>query len=140
MQFVACTLSVTAPLSTSVPTFGSAPVYELVREDLRQDVHVLRSSTLESHRGLFPASLHTVFGSGVVCISVCAVRPSCNGLEWNTVTSTRFRSLSARKPSQRQSRSRQISYKASTPWMSNRRRSDPSGKRKCTLRRAREVS
>lgn len=70
MQFAAYTLAVTKTLSTSVLTFGSAPVYDSVREDLCLNVHVLRSSNLESHKGLFPASLHSVSGSEVVCISV----------------------------------------------------------------------
>ena len=86
MSFVPRTLSVTAPLSTSVPTFGNAPVYDLVRQDLRQNVHVLRSSTSESLEGYLPRKSPLVLGSGVVCISVQAVRISCNDLGWNIAT------------------------------------------------------
>lgn len=66
MSFAPCTLLVTAPPSTSVFTFGSAPVSDLVREDLRQDAHVLWSLTVDSRKGLFPAHLRFVFGSGLV--------------------------------------------------------------------------
>lgn len=54
MSFAPHTLAAIAPLSTSVPSVGSASVYDLVRKDLRKDVHVLRSSILDSHKGPLP--------------------------------------------------------------------------------------
>lgn len=44
-------------------------------KDLRQDVHVLRFTTLDSHKGPLPRKAPLESSSGVFCISVCAIRP-----------------------------------------------------------------
>src|SRR5690242_786412 len=104
-------------------------------KDLRQDVHVLGFSTLDSHKGPLPRKAPLESGSGVFCISVCAIRPVQLSFGDTSHENYTLIPLSAKREAIKSQS--QPYYRASTSWV---RLSDLSQRRRCIRRRVKEAS